>query len=185
MCRRLPPPSDCKSKYPTQAPAARSTRPLQPSGARESMLSSSVPIPFSTPGVCILPSSSRRGDGHDRTPVAPQNAAFPTYKAPRITLFGGAAAAWPLAVRAQQQPKMLRVGFVGMQPQDAPHYANFLKRMAELGYQQGRNFTFDYIQTPNVEGYEKNYRELAVRKVDVFLAVGNEPALRAALSVAD
>ena len=27
---------------------------------------------------------SRRGDGHDRTPVAPQNAAFPTYKAPRV-----------------------------------------------------------------------------------------------------
>jgi hypothetical protein len=22
-----------------------------------------------------------------------------------------------------------------------------------------RNFTFDYIQTPNVEGYERNYRE--------------------------
>jgi putative ABC transport system substrate-binding protein len=101
-------------------------------------------------------------------------------------LLGGAAAAWPpLAARAQQQPKMLRVGFVGMQPRDAPHYANFLKRMAELGYQEGRNFTFDYIQTPNVEGYEKNYRELAARKVDVFLAVGNEPALRAALSVAD
>src|SRR5215470_2502318 len=101
-----------------------------------------------------------------------------------IALLGSAAAAWPLAARAQQQPKMLRVGFVGMQPQDAPHYANFLKRMAELGYQEGRNFTFDYIQTPNVEGYEKNYRELAARKVDVFLAVGNEPALRAALSVA-
>src|SRR5262245_64129595 len=101
-----------------------------------------------------------------------------------ITLLGGAAA-WPLAARAQQQPKMLRVGFVGMQPRDAPHYANFLKRMAELGYQEGRNFTFDYIQTPNIEGYEKNYRELAARKVDVFLAVGNEPALRAALSAAD
>src|SRR5262249_46858688 len=43
----------------------------------------------------------------------------------------------------------------------------------------------DYIQTPNLEGYEKNYRELAARKVDVFLAVGNERALRAALSVAD
>jgi putative ABC transport system substrate-binding protein len=57
--------------------------------------------------------------------------------------------------------------------------------MAELGYQEGRNFTFDYIQTPNVEGYESNYRELATRKVDVFLAVGNEPALRAALSAAD
>jgi putative ABC transport system substrate-binding protein len=57
--------------------------------------------------------------------------------------------------------------------------------MAELGYQEGRNFTFDYIQTPNLEGYEANYRELAARKVDVFLAVGNEPALRAALSAAE
>jgi hypothetical protein len=57
-----------------------------------------------------------------------------------ITLIGGAAA-WPLAAHAQQQPKMLRVGFVGMQPREAPHYANFLKRMAELGYQEGRNFT--------------------------------------------
>jgi ABC-type uncharacterized transport system substrate-binding protein len=101
-----------------------------------------------------------------------------------ITLLCGAAAAWPLAARSQQ-PKMLRVGFVGMQPREAPHYTNFLRRMAELGYQEGRNFTFDYIQTPNIEGYEKDYRELAARKVDVFLAVGNEPALRAALSAAD
>jgi putative ABC transport system substrate-binding protein len=109
-----------------------------------------------------------------------------------ITLLGGAAAL-PIATRAQysvagqaqQQPKMLRVGFVGMQPRDSPLYTNFLKRMAELGYQQGRNFTFDYIQTPNIEGYEANYRELAARKVDVFLAVGNERALRAALLAAE
>jgi putative ABC transport system substrate-binding protein len=102
-----------------------------------------------------------------------------------ISLIGGAVVALPLAARAQQQPKMLRVGFVGMQPRESPLYANFLKRMAELGYQEGRNFTFDYIQTPNIEGYERNYRELAARKVDVFLAVGNEPALRAALSAAE
>src|SRR5437660_2021203 len=102
-----------------------------------------------------------------------------------ITLLGWGAATWPIAAGAQQQPKMLRVGFVGMQPREAPHYTNFLKRMAELGYQEGRNFTFDNIQTPNIECYEKNYRGLATRKVDVFLAVGNEPALRAALSAAD
>ncbi len=101
-----------------------------------------------------------------------------------MRLLGGAAAAWPLAASAQQH-KMLRVGFVGMQPREAPHYTNFLRRLAELGYQEGRNFTFDYIQAPNVEGYESNYRELATRKVDVFLAVGSEPALRAALSAAD
>jgi putative tryptophan/tyrosine transport system substrate-binding protein len=103
-----------------------------------------------------------------------------------ITLLGVVAAsmAWPLAARAQQ-PTTLRVGFVGVQPRDSAIYNNFRRRMAELGYQEGRNFTFDYIQTPNLEGYEKNYRELAARKVDVFLAVGNERALRAALSAAD
>jgi putative ABC transport system substrate-binding protein len=100
-----------------------------------------------------------------------------------ITLLGGATA-WPLVARAQQAA-MLRVGFVGVQPKDSPLYTAFLKRMAELGYQEGRNFTFDYIQTPNIEGYEKNYRELAARKVDVFLAVGNERALRAALLAAE
>src|SRR5262249_30860638 len=43
----------------------------------------------------------------------------------------------------------------------------------------------DYTQTPDVEGYERNYRELATRKVDVFLAVGTEHALRAALLAAE
>ena len=102
-----------------------------------------------------------------------------------ITLIGGATVVWPVMARAQQQPKMLHVGFVGIQPREAPVYTNFLKRMAELGYQEGRNFTFDYIQTADVEGYESNYRELAARKVDVFLAVGTERALRAALLAAD
>src|SRR2546421_3828275 len=52
------------------------------------------------------------------------------------------------------------------------------KRMAELGYQEGRNFTFEYIQTPSIAGYELTYRELAARNVDILLAAGNEPALR-------
>ena len=55
--------------------------------------------------------------------------------------------------------------------------------MAELSYEEGRNFTFEYIQAANVDAYEKSYLELAARKVDVFLAVG-KPALRAALSEA-
>src|SRR6516162_6860111 len=50
-----------------------------------------------------------------------------------ITLLGGTAVGLPLTAGAQQQPKMLRVGFVGIQPREAPVYTNFLKRMAELG----------------------------------------------------
>src|SRR5215468_2548389 len=101
-----------------------------------------------------------------------------------IFALGGAAIGWPIGARAQQ-PKMLRVGFVGIQPREFPVYAAFLMRMAELGYQEGRNFVFEYIQAPNVDSYETSYRELATRKVDVFLAVGNEPALRAALSASE
>src|SRR5207247_9716323 len=96
-----------------------------------------------------------------------------------------AAFAVPRAACSQQQPNMLRVGFASIQPREAPLYTTFLKRMAELGYQEGRNFAFEYIQTLDIEGYEKNYRELAARKVDVFLAVGNERALRAAVSAAE
>ena len=99
-----------------------------------------------------------------------------------ITLLGGAAA-WPVAARAQQ-PRILRVGFVGIQPRGASIYVAFLKRMAELGYQEGRNFTFEYIQAPSIEGYEASYRELLSRKVDILLAVGNEPSLRSARAVA-
>jgi putative ABC transport system substrate-binding protein len=100
-----------------------------------------------------------------------------------ITLLGGAAAAWPLAAPAQQ-PRMLRVGFVGIQPRAAAIYVAFLKRMAELGYQEGRNFTFEYIQAPSIEGYEASYRALLTRRVDILLAAGNELSLRAARAVA-
>src|SRR5882757_5071459 len=103
-----------------------------------------------------------------------------------ITLLGSATMSWivwpPIAAQTQAPPKTLRVGFVGIQPRASPLYGAFLKRMTELGFQEGRNFSFDYIQTPDVEGYENSYRELAARKIDVFLAVGNEPALVAARS---
>ncbi len=103
-----------------------------------------------------------------------------------IALLGGAAVMpsllWSLAAHAQQ-PKTLRVGYSGILPREAPHYAAFETRMAELGYQQGRKFTFEYMQAPSIEGYERIYRELA-GNVDILLAAGNEPALRAARAAA-
>ena len=95
-----------------------------------------------------------------------------------ITLLGGTAAAWPLAARAQQTARSLRVGFVGVQPRDTPIYVAFRKRMAELGYREGKYFTFEYIQTPSIDAYDASFRELVSRKPDIVIAAGNEPALR-------
>jgi putative ABC transport system substrate-binding protein len=100
-----------------------------------------------------------------------------------ITLLGGAAA-WPIAARAQQAVRVLRVGFVGMQPRDAAIYVAFRKRMAELGYREDRYFTFEYIQAPSIDAYDTSFRELVARKPDIVIAAGNEPALRAARAAA-
>jgi putative ABC transport system substrate-binding protein len=99
-----------------------------------------------------------------------------------ISLFGSAVT-WSVSARAQQS--VLRVGFVGIQAPSSALYSAFLKRMSELGYRNGSNFKFEYIQAAASDDYERGYRELAARKVDIFLAVGNEPALRAALSAAE
>ena len=75
---------------------------------------------------------------------------------------------------------MLRVGYVGMQPADAPIYDAFRERMAELGYRAGANFAFEYLRTPNVEAYPETYAALLALKPDIVLTAGSEPALRAA-----
>ncbi len=63
----------------------------------------------------------------------------------------------------------------------------FLKRMAELGYQEGRNLILETEHVPlgsSDKEYFEAYRKLAKRKVDVFLAFGLEAALKAALAAA-
>ncbi|HUI17462.1 MAG TPA: ABC transporter substrate-binding protein [Alphaproteobacteria bacterium] len=85
---------------------------------------------------------------------------------------------------AQAPPKMLYVGLVGALPRTTPLYVAFEKRMAELGYEEGKNFAFEFLQTKSVGGYQSAYAELARRKVDIFVTPGNEPALRGALAAA-
>jgi putative ABC transport system substrate-binding protein len=60
-----------------------------------------------------------------------------------ITLLGGAAAAWPLAVRAQQRERMRRTGVLSQFAENDADWprraAAFRQGFAELGWLEGRS----------------------------------------------
>src|SRR5262245_17118334 len=64
-----------------------------------------------------------------------------------ITLLGGAAAIWPLTVRAQQQERLRRIGvlmsLVADDPQGKPRVAALLQALQQLGWTEGRNVQID------------------------------------------
>jgi ABC-type uncharacterized transport system substrate-binding protein len=65
-----------------------------------------------------------------------------------VTLLGGAAAAWPPAVRAQQNERMRRVGvlapFAADDEEGQHRIAAFLKELQQLGWVEGRNVQIVY-----------------------------------------
>src|SRR6516225_7766875 len=107
-----------------------------------------------------------------------------------ITLLG-AAAAWPLAARAQQGERMRRIGVLMSLAADDPEtlarVTAFVQRLQQLGWTVGRNVQIDYRWTMgDAKDFHKYAAELLALAPDIVLAVstlGVAALLRATRSV--
>src|SRR5260370_10826045 len=97
--------------------------------------------------------SSRDGETVMTEPPSPLRMLLSRHTKRRdfITLLGGAAAAWPLAVHAQQTA-MPVVGLISVGSPDAyePYLAAFRRGLNETGYTAGPNVVTD---SPRAEGH--------------------------------
>ena len=94
-----------------------------------------------------------------------------------VTLLGGAAAAWPLAARAQQPDRMRRIGvFMNLASDDAEGQARnaaFLQGLQEAGWAVGRNVRIEYRWgAGDPELFRRYAAELVALAPDVILASG-------------
>jgi putative ABC transport system substrate-binding protein len=99
-----------------------------------------------------------------------------------ITLLGGAAAAWPLAARAQQAGLPV-IGFMsGRSPEDSAHLtAAFRKGLNDLGFVEGQNVAIEFRWARgHYERLPALATELAARQVAVLVAFGGDVSALAA-----
>jgi len=94
-----------------------------------------------------------------------------------ITLLGGAAAAWPVAARAQQPERMRRIGvlmnFAADDPEGQARLLAFAQALAQSGWTDGRNARIDIRWgAGDPERIRKHAAELVALSPDVILASG-------------
>jgi ABC-type uncharacterized transport system substrate-binding protein len=90
-----------------------------------------------------------------------------------IALTGGAAAAWPLAARAQQGERIRRIGVLMYLPADDPEgqarFAALVQALTQLGWTEGRNLRID-TRWANADDIRSHAMELAALAPDVLVA---------------
>jgi ABC-type uncharacterized transport system substrate-binding protein len=103
-----------------------------------------------------------------------------------ITLFGGAAAAWPLAARAQPARKLPTIGYLGSTARwtESPRDAALLQRLRELGWIEDQTIAIEHRWAENrMERYAEIATEFVRLRVDVIVTVGTAvPAFKQATS---
>ena len=100
-----------------------------------------------------------------------------------ISLLGGAAAAWPLAARAQPPSKVVRIGILSLNAGPSPVDEGFKNGIRQLGYVEGQNLVMLYRWAAGrKERLVDLANELLQLKVDVF-ASGSTEAIVAIRSV--
>jgi len=95
-----------------------------------------------------------------------------------LAALGGAAAAWPLAARAQQPDRMRRIGvhmnLAADDPEAPARIAAFAQGLADRGWSIGGNLRVDYRWgAGDAEHIRKDAAELLASTPDVILASGN------------
>src|SRR5262245_30485598 len=94
-----------------------------------------------------------------------------------ITLLGRAAAAWPLAARAQQGGHMRRIGVLVNLPADDPEsqarVGAFLQGLQQFGWAIGRNVRVEYRWATDVASISRYAAELIALAPDVILVNAN------------
>jgi putative ABC transport system substrate-binding protein len=99
-----------------------------------------------------------------------------------ISLLSGAAAAWPLAARAQQAGKVWRIGILGTSlnvPNLVAYYEAFLAELKALGFEEGKNITINYQPVADPRGTFVAAAELLRSPVDLIWVNGPEVGLQA------
>jgi putative ABC transport system substrate-binding protein len=94
----------------------------------------------------------------------------------------GAAAAWPLAARAQQVGKTPQIGYLGVSsPSLEPHYVEaFRQKLRELGHVEGKNIAIEYRWAEGQDDRLPNLTSELVRlKPDVIVTTGTPGAVAA------